>query len=110
MELRHLAVLGLWLTAVRAADQNSSLQTTTKREEKGNATLYHYFPHNQHLFQLPDCAAQQVCNAVYLRYIGILRQWRHRYNRASVLQGRILKWPNSYGTVPGPRVIQRCQS
>jgi len=35
--------------------------------EKENATLYHYFPHNQHLFQLPDCASQQVCNAVYLR-------------------------------------------
>jgi len=34
---------------------------------KENATLYHYFPHNQHLFQLPDCASQQVCNAVYLR-------------------------------------------
>ena len=28
--------------------------------EKENATLYHYFPHNQHLFQLPDCASQQV--------------------------------------------------
>ena len=27
---------------------------------KENATLYHYFPHNQHLFQLPDCASQQV--------------------------------------------------
>jgi len=34
---------------------------------KDNATLYHYFPHNQHLFKLPDCASQQVCNAVYLR-------------------------------------------
>ena len=33
----------------------------------GNATLYHVFPHNQHLFQLPECASQQVCNAVYLR-------------------------------------------
>ena len=32
-----------------------------------NATLYHVFPHNQHLFQLPACASQQVCNAVYLR-------------------------------------------
>ena len=35
--------------------------------EKKNATLYHVFPHNQHLFQLPACASQQVCNAVYLR-------------------------------------------
>ena len=28
--------------------------------EKENATLYHVFPHNQHLFQLPECASQQV--------------------------------------------------
>jgi len=35
--------------------------------EKENATLYHVFPHNQHLFQLPECASQQVCNSVYLR-------------------------------------------
>ena len=35
--------------------------------KKKNATLYHVFPHNQHLFQLPACASQQVCNAVYLR-------------------------------------------
>jgi len=32
-----------------------------------NATLYHYYPHNQHLFSLPSCASQQVCNTVYLR-------------------------------------------
>merc|ERR1719205_409291 len=46
------------------------LSTTTGQAQesaKENATLYHYFPHNQHLFQLPDCASQQVCNAVYLR-------------------------------------------
>ena len=34
-----------------------SLQEVSPKE---NATLYHYFPHNQHLFQLPDCASQQV--------------------------------------------------
>ncbi|CAL4166853.1 unnamed protein product, partial [Meganyctiphanes norvegica] len=28
---------------------------------------YHFYPHNQHLFNLPDCATQQVCNAVYKR-------------------------------------------
>jgi len=43
---------------------SASAQDVTPKE---NATLYHYFPHNQHLFQLPDCASQQVCNAVYLR-------------------------------------------
>jgi len=41
--------------------------TAQEASPKENATLYHYFPHNQHLFQLPDCASQQVCNAVYLR-------------------------------------------
>ncbi len=25
-----------------------------------NATLYHYYPHNQHLYLLPECASQQV--------------------------------------------------
>ncbi|KAF6211099.1 hypothetical protein GE061_014213 [Apolygus lucorum] len=35
----------------------------------GNAkpTKYHYFPHNQHIYLLPECAIQQVCNAVYVR-------------------------------------------
>ena len=28
--------------------------------DETNATLYHYYPHNQHLFSLPDCASQQV--------------------------------------------------
>jgi len=44
-----------------------SAATAQEVSPKENATLYHYFPHNQHLFQLPDCASQQVCNAVYLR-------------------------------------------
>lgn len=30
-------------------------------------TKYHYYPHNQHLYFLPECAIQQVCNAVYVR-------------------------------------------
>ncbi|XP_031335869.1 uncharacterized protein LOC116165508 isoform X2 [Photinus pyralis] len=30
-------------------------------------TKYHYYPHNQHIFLLPECAIQQVCNAVYVR-------------------------------------------
>ncbi|KAK7085832.1 hypothetical protein SK128_006535 [Halocaridina rubra] len=37
-------------------------------DEKGSESLhYHYYPHNQHLFKLPECATQQVCNAVYIR-------------------------------------------
>jgi hypothetical protein len=31
-------------------------------------TKYHYYPHNQHLYLLPECATQQVCNAVYTRF------------------------------------------
>ncbi|KDR07076.1 hypothetical protein L798_03407, partial [Zootermopsis nevadensis] len=30
-------------------------------------TRYHYYPHNQHIYLLPECAIQQVCNAVYVR-------------------------------------------
>ncbi|KAL7046173.1 hypothetical protein ACKWTF_002501 [Chironomus riparius] len=30
-------------------------------------TKYHYYPHNQHPYILPECAVQQVCNAVYAR-------------------------------------------
>lgn len=56
----RLALAALCLATNRAAGQGPTA-------EKDNATLYHYFPHNQHLFQLPDCASQQVCNAVYLR-------------------------------------------
>lgn len=28
---------------------------------------YHYYPHNQHMYLLPECAVQQVCSAVYVR-------------------------------------------
>ncbi|XP_055326663.1 uncharacterized protein LOC129580352 [Sitodiplosis mosellana] len=30
-------------------------------------TKYHFYPHNQHIYVLPECAIQQVCNAVYVR-------------------------------------------
>ncbi|XP_063215707.1 uncharacterized protein LOC134527189 [Bacillus rossius redtenbacheri] len=30
-------------------------------------TKYHYYPHNEHIYLLPECAVQQVCNAVYVR-------------------------------------------
>ncbi|XP_076748694.1 doublesex cognate 73A [Xylocopa sonorina] len=30
-------------------------------------TRYHYYPHNQEIYLLPECAVQQVCNAVYVR-------------------------------------------
>ena len=44
-----------------------SIKSLLQASDDTNATLYHVFPHNQHLFQLPACASQQVCNAVYLR-------------------------------------------
>lgn len=31
-------------------------------------TKYHYYPHNQHLYLLPECTTQQVCNLVYTRF------------------------------------------
>ncbi|KAG4067414.1 hypothetical protein HA402_009651 [Bradysia odoriphaga] len=47
-------------------DVDVSLQA---KEPPGAAkpTKYHYYPHNQHIYLLPECAIQQVCNAVYVR-------------------------------------------
>jgi len=68
MEWEYLTVIGVCLAlGLVCGTQETTQQEDTSREGKDNATLYHYFPHNQHLFQLPDCASQQVCNAVYLR-------------------------------------------
>ncbi|KAG8232345.1 hypothetical protein J437_LFUL008813 [Ladona fulva] len=36
-------------------------------EGQNKVTKYHYYPHNQHIYLLPECAIQQVCNAVYVR-------------------------------------------
>ncbi|KAK4292498.1 hypothetical protein Pmani_034733 [Petrolisthes manimaculis] len=42
--------------------------TSHNSRQAGKESLhYHFYPHNQHLFQLPECATQQVCNAVYKR-------------------------------------------
>lgn len=48
------------------------LQTGVRLPEGASAALakptkYHYYPHNQHIYLLPECAVQQVCNAVYVR-------------------------------------------
>lgn len=48
------------------------LQTGVRLPEGASAALakptkYHYYPHNQHIYLLPECAVQQVCNAVYIR-------------------------------------------
>lgn len=50
----------------------SAFQTGVRLPEGASAALakptkYHYYPHNQHIYLLPECAVQQVCNAVYVR-------------------------------------------
>lgn len=42
-------------TAAETTDQTSNLQ-----EDDSKPTKYHYYPHNQHLYLLPECATQQV--------------------------------------------------
>ncbi|EFX70162.1 hypothetical protein DAPPUDRAFT_112957 [Daphnia pulex] len=39
-----------------------------RKKPVAKPTKYHYYPHNQHLYLLPECATQQVCNAVYTRF------------------------------------------
>lgn len=43
------------------------VQTVPATTGNGKPTKYHYYPHNQHIYLLPECAIQQVCNAVYVR-------------------------------------------
>ncbi|XP_022231048.2 ras guanine nucleotide exchange factor glfB isoform X1 [Drosophila obscura] len=45
-----------------AANNKDNKKTATAKPTK-----YHYYPHNQHIYLLPECAIQQVCNAVYVR-------------------------------------------
>ncbi|KAM7358920.1 doublesex cognate 73A [Cochliomyia hominivorax] len=52
--------------------QKQSLATGVATKDKkpltgAKPTKYHYYPHNQHIYLLPECAIQQVCNAVYVR-------------------------------------------
>ncbi|CAO1363221.1 unnamed protein product [Diamesa serratosioi] len=46
---------------------NSIAGNTNSNSSKVKPTKYHYYPHNQHPYFLPECAIQQVCNAVYVR-------------------------------------------
>ncbi|KAE9534414.1 hypothetical protein AGLY_008504 [Aphis glycines] len=52
---------------------NEEVQETNKSATPNQGlkpTKYHYYPHNQHIYLLPECAVQQVlavCNAVYVR-------------------------------------------
>ncbi|XP_073840451.1 doublesex cognate 73A [Musca autumnalis] len=52
--------------------QKQGLETGIANKDKkplngAKPTKYHYYPHNQHIYLLPECAIQQVCNAVYVR-------------------------------------------
>lgn len=49
-------------------DEGRDLDLQEEGKQEGKEDLhYHFYPHNQHLFNLPECATQQVCNAVYKR-------------------------------------------
>ncbi|XP_031840275.1 doublesex cognate 73A isoform X2 [Nomia melanderi] len=58
---------------IKLTTNYSSLPETGVRLPEGASaalakpTKYHYYPHNQHIYLLPECAVQQVCNAVYVR-------------------------------------------
>ncbi|KAL7648684.1 UNVERIFIED_CONTAM: hypothetical protein RMT77_000591 [Armadillidium vulgare] len=45
----------------------SPAEGETEAKSEDGELYYHYYPSNQHLFNLPECATQQVCNAVYIR-------------------------------------------
>ncbi|XP_063383130.1 dystroglycan 1 [Cydia fagiglandana] len=61
----------------KPAQNNVKINDQTKKETVplpagstnvlAKPTKYHYYPHNQHIYLLPECAIQQVCNAVYVR-------------------------------------------
>ncbi|XP_052865894.1 uncharacterized protein LOC128272177 [Anopheles cruzii] len=56
--------------AIPAPDNGTSTAglAGNNKDKTGLApTKYHYYPHNQHIYFLPECAIQQVCNAVYVR-------------------------------------------
>ncbi|KAL7733751.1 hypothetical protein ACLKA6_011481 [Drosophila palustris] len=51
----------------QAQKRGKYLQLTSQKTATAKPTKYHYYPHNQHIYLLPECAIQQVCNAVYVR-------------------------------------------
>ncbi|XP_050720122.1 uncharacterized protein LOC127000441 [Eriocheir sinensis] len=59
--------LGLAFQEELRADPSTEQSRKLDSEGKKVDFHYHFYPHNQHLFNLPECATQQVCNAVYRR-------------------------------------------
>ncbi|XP_035777992.1 serine-rich adhesin for platelets-like [Anopheles albimanus] len=55
--------------AIPATENGTSAGLAGNNKDKTGLapTKYHYYPHNQHIYFLPECAIQQVCNAVYVR-------------------------------------------
>ncbi|CAH0772256.1 unnamed protein product [Bemisia tabaci] len=51
----------------RPPKENEEASLKGPEASPGKPTKYHYYPHNQHIYLLPECAVQQVCNAVYIR-------------------------------------------
>jgi hypothetical protein len=43
-----------------------------RKKPVAKPTKYHYYPHNQHLYLLPECATQQVSFFCYSLFILFL--------------------------------------
>jgi len=51
-----------WLTLASAVAHTAASDSSQRLPLNGDSkpTKYHYYPHNQHLYLLPECATQQV--------------------------------------------------
>nr|XP_023016623.1 uncharacterized protein LOC111505944 [Leptinotarsa decemlineata] len=74
MDSARCAVLDKWATSLslpwsptRLSEPNLLPLPAGASAALVKPTKYHYYPHNQHIYLLPECAIQQVCNAVYVR-------------------------------------------
>ncbi|XP_066975188.1 uncharacterized protein [Macrobrachium rosenbergii] len=68
MALHRTFIGNSYDTDSKDADEGRTIEDGKAESKKDDDNLhYHFYPHNQHLFKLPECATQQVCNAVYIR-------------------------------------------
>jgi len=50
-----------WLQVASAVAHSAAAETNYQpAEDDTKPTKYHYYPYNQHLYLLPECATQQV--------------------------------------------------
>lgn len=56
------------MEVMTSKEGNLALEEGTRERKKPVAkpTKYHYYPHNQHLYLLPECATQQVSHFSFL--------------------------------------------